>query len=141
MLVLSTKLPTVTPCRILSTADSSNLTTSPIVNTLSFKYTKSTVFAVRLTIWPIARLSWPFIFSPTIVFVSNPRPETNVSLSKTGVAVFLDSNTAIIFTTSGTFNDISSSSTLIPYALLVLNELLSVETPWVLITSSVWLLR
>ena len=96
---------------------------------------------MRLTICPIARLSWPFIFSPTIAFVSNPRPEINVSLSKTGVAVFLDSKTAIIFTTSATFNDISSSSTLNPYAELEVNELLSVETPWVLVTSSDWLLK
>ena len=85
-----------------------------MVKTLSFRYIKSIVFDVLLTICPIARLSWPTIFSPIIVFVSNPNPDTNVSLSKTGVAVFLDSNIAIIFTTSGTFNDISSSSTLKP---------------------------
>ena len=94
--------------------DSSNLTISPIENTLSFKYTKSTVLLVALTICPIARLFWPLIFSPIIAFVSNPNPDTKDNRSKTGVAVFLDSNIAIIFTTSGTFNYISSSSTLKP---------------------------
>ena len=84
------------------------------MNWFPFKYTKSTVFAVLLTIWPIARLSLPIIFSPIIESVFNVDPETNVSLSKTGVSVSLDSYIATIFTTSGTFKDISSSSTLIP---------------------------
>ena len=113
------------------------MTTSPIVNLLSFKYTKLTVFEVRLTICPIARLSTPFIFSPIIVFVSNPSPDTKVSLSKTAVFVSLDSNTATTLTTSGTFNDISSSSTRNPYARLESNPLDGVASLLVLVTSSV----
>ena len=69
---------------------------------------------MRLTICPIARLSLPFICSPTILLAFNDNPDTKVSLSKTGVFVSLDSYTAHTFTTSGTFNDISSSSTLNP---------------------------
>ena len=72
------------------------------MNLLSFKYTKSTVFAVRLTICPIALLSLPFICSPTIVLAFNANPETKINLSKTGVLVSLDSYIARIFTTSGT---------------------------------------
>ena len=41
-------------------------------------------------------------------------PETNFNLSNTGAFVSLDSRTAVTSTTSGTFNDISPSSTLNP---------------------------
>ena len=79
------------------------------------RYTKSISLAEDLfTIWPIALLFLPIIFSPTIEFVSNANPPTNVNRSKLGVFASLDSNTARIFTTSGTFNDISLSSTLNP---------------------------
>ena len=69
---------------------------------------------MRLTICPIALLSLPFICSPIIVLAFNANPETNINLSRTGVFVSLDSYIARTFTTSGTFNDISSSSTLNP---------------------------
>ena len=104
----------MTPCKTDSIADSSNLACSPTVNLFAFKYTKLTVFDVRLTTWPIARLSFPTTFSPTITFVLRLRPLTKVNLSNTGVDVFLDSYTATTLTTSGTLRDISSSSTLNP---------------------------
>ena len=86
-----------------------------MVNVFAFRYTKliSVAFGT-LTTWPIARLSFPTTFSPITTFVFNPNPDTNLSLSKTGVAVVFDSRTAITLTTSGTFRDISLSSTLTP---------------------------
>ena len=42
------------------------------------------------------------------------KPETNVKASNVGVLVVFDSYTAITFDTSGTFNEISLSSTLTP---------------------------
>ena len=49
-----------------------------------------------------------------MTFVSKLKPETKVSESKTGVEVVFDSKIPMTFTTSGTFNDISSSSILNP---------------------------
>ena len=63
------------------------------------------------------------------MFVSNPSPATNVSLSKIAVLVSLDSNTATSLIASATFNDISSSSTRNPYARLDDNPLNGVATP------------
>ena len=45
-----------------------------------------------------------------------------------------------MLTTSGTFNDISSSSTLKPYASLCVSPFVTVLTLDVLVTSSCWLL-
>ena len=73
-----------------------------------------------------------------MVFKFNPA--TNFNLSNTGVLVSFDSRTAISSITSGTFNDISESSTLNPYAALGSNKLVKVETPTVLVTSTFWLL-
>ena len=126
-------------------ADSLNLTCSPIVNLLAFRYTKLIVVEVLSTIWPTALLSCPVIFSPITAFVSKFNPETNVNLSNIGLAVFLDSYTAITLLTSGTLSDISWSSTLVPYPRLLFNpasvvKLPLVEIPTVLATSNCWLL-
>ena len=59
----------------------------------------------------------------------------NFNLSNIGALLSFDSRIAIIATTSGTFNDISGSSTLNPYAALGSSELANVETPTVLVTS------
>ena len=95
---------------------------------------------MRSTSWPIALLSFPTISSPTIAFVFKFSPATNFNLSNVGVLVSFDSRTATTSTTSGTFNDISLSSTLNPYAALGSNKLDNVETPTVLVTSTFWLL-
>ena len=94
--------------------DSLNTTFSPTSNLFSFNCTNSIVDAVLLTTWATALLFCPTIFSPVIAFVSNANPVANVNLSKTGVDVSVDSYTARILTTSGTFKDISLSSTLNP---------------------------
>ena len=94
--------------------DSWNLTCSPTTKELALRLTISTVVALRLTTWPIARLSWPTTFSPIIASVFRFNPLINFSLSNVGVAVVFDSYTATILTTSGTLSDISSSSTLKP---------------------------
>ena len=99
-----------------------------------------TSFAFRSTIWPTALLSLPTTNSPLIAFWLRFNPDTNFNLSKTGAFVSLDSNIATTFTTSGTFKDISSSSTLRPYASLGSSKLLKVEIPTVLVTSTFWLL-
>ena len=51
----------------------------------------------------------PTIFSPNIEDVSRFKPDGNVSESKVGADESKDSYTAITSTTSGKFNDISSS--------------------------------
>ena len=88
---------------------------SPLEKVLSFRYTYSiSVADTLLTTWPIALLLLPISFSPTTVFVSNARPETNVSLSREAILLSFDSYIAWILTTSGIFNEISVSSTLNP---------------------------
>ena len=66
--------------------------TSPITNLFAFRYTNEISVALGLaTIWPIALLSLPIIFSPIIAFVFNDNPETNVNPSKVGLDVSFDS--------------------------------------------------
>ena len=98
-----------------SIRDSSNLTVSPTINLLAFKYTNPTsVVEGLVTIWPTALLVWPITLSPIIAFTSKPRPLTNCRVSRVGVLVPSDSYTATISTTSGVFREISLSSTLRP---------------------------
>ena len=62
----------------------------------------------------MALLSVPTIFSPITAVVFKDKPDTNVRPSSVGIAVSFYSYTARIFITSGTFKDISLSSTLKP---------------------------
>ena len=90
--------------------DSSKVTFSLSTNLLAFKYTIPIVFADGLdTTLAIALLDCPIIFSPMIAFVSTLAIELKFKVSNTGSEVFKDSYTAITFTTSGYFRQISSS--------------------------------
>ena len=70
-----------------------------------------------------------------IAFVINANPDTNFTLSNTGVEFVFDSKTARTLTTSGTLRDISLSSTLNPYASCTVSPF-NVLTPDVRVTSS-----
>ena len=95
--------------------DSSKVTVSPILNLVWVRYTISTwVAEVLFVICAIAPLTDPIIFSPRMDVVSKLNPDMNVNLSKEGAEVSTDSKTPTTLTTSGTFNDISLSSTLKP---------------------------
>ena len=89
--------------------------TSPIVNLDGVRYAISTSVAdITPVICATASLLSPIIFSPTIAVVSKFKPSGNVSLSSVGELVSIDSKTPTTYTTSGTFSDISLSSTLKP---------------------------
>ena len=108
-------LPTVINCNVVDIFDSSKLQTSPIVNLDGVRYTISTSVAdINPVICATASLLSPIIFSPNIADVSKFKPLGNVNLSSVGESESIDSKTPITFTTSGTFNDISLSSTLKP---------------------------
>ena len=83
---------------------------SPTTNLDEFKYTISTLVADDLvTTCARAPLEDPTIFSPNMEDVSRFKPHGNVIESKVGAEVSKDSYTAMTSTTSGKFNDISSS--------------------------------
>ena len=112
MLIL---FPTVINCNVVVIFDSSKLQTSPIVNLVGVRYAISTWFTeIKAVICATASLLSPIIFSPSIAVVFKFKPSGNVNLSRVGDSVSIDSNTPITFATSGTFNDISLSSTLKP---------------------------
>ena len=107
--------PTVISCSVVDIFDSSKLQTSPIVNLDGVKYAISTCVAdINAVICATASLLSPSILSPTIADVSKFKPLGNVNLSSVGELLSIDSKTPITFATSGTFNDISLSSTLRP---------------------------
>ena len=108
--------------------DSSNVAISPTTNLDEFRYTISTLVADDLvTTWARAPLVDPRIFSPNIEDVSRVKPDGNVNESKVGADVSKDSWTEMTSATSGKFNDITSSWTLVPKYVLVVSPLDAVE--------------
>ena len=114
--------PTLTIVTIAVTLESLNLTTSLGSNTALFKYTNPTpisLFLVKYT--PTAPLDWPTNLSPIIkslVFELGPSIDPIFKLGDSASFKSFDSKIPNIFTTSGTFNDIILSWTLVPKAKL-----------------------
>ena len=75
--------------------------------------------AVFDTTLAVAPLSSPTTSSPWIALVNDVDLFINVIFGKDGLLVVFDSNIAWTLKTSGTFKDISSSWTLVPYTSLV----------------------
>ena len=96
-------------------SDSVNLITSPTSNLLLLRYTNSTLVSlIMFVIWTAVPLSVPRISSPNNAFEVRVNPDGIEILSKIGADVFNDSYTPITLATSGTFKEISLSSTLRP---------------------------
>ena len=93
-------------------SDSSKLIISPMLNpTDDMIETSISVADILPTICATAPVSSPYILSPNIDAVSKDKPDGNWNLSNVGESVLSDSYTPTILTASGTFNEISLSST------------------------------
>ena len=93
--------------------DSLKVTVSPTWKEKSFKE----LYSIEESLFLLTYIPIDFPLSPIKVSPTNKSPvfpdalliELNVIIGKMALLVFLDSYTPYIFTTSGTFNDISSS--------------------------------
>ena len=84
-------LPKVISCKLVWSADSENITVSPMAKSIDVIFTISISVAETLeVICATAPVVSPYTFSPITDSVSKLNPEGNVNLSSVGDKVFVD---------------------------------------------------